>query len=65
MFNCKEIKYEYYSNRQIGDAVDDGICCNLVFHLKRRKRMTEIMIVTETVPAVCSRKETERTANLM
>ncbi len=31
MFNCKEIKYEYYSNRQVGDAVDDGICCNLVF----------------------------------
>ena len=31
MFNCKEIKYKYYSNRQIWDAVDDGICCNLVF----------------------------------
>ena len=26
---------------------------------------TEIVMVTETVPAVCSRKETERTANLI
>ena len=25
MFNCKEIKYEYYSNRQIWDAVDDAL----------------------------------------
>ena len=32
---------------------------------KKRKRMTEIVMVTETVPAVCSRKETERTANLI
>lgn len=32
---------------------------------EKRKRMTEIVMVTETVPAVCSRKETERTANLI
>ena len=29
------------------------------------EKMTEIVMVTETVPAVCSRKETERTANLI
>lgn len=32
---------------------------------EKTKRMTEIVMVTETVPAVCSRKETERTANLI
>ena len=37
----------------------------LVFRSKKRKRMTEMVMVTETVPAVCSRKETERTANLI
>ena len=37
----------------------------LVFRSKKRKRMTEIVMVTKTVPAVCSRKETERTANLI
>ena len=29
------------------------------------KTETDIVMVTETVPAVCSRKETERTANLI
>ena len=32
---------------------------------EKTERMTEIVMVTETVPAVCSRKETERTANLI